>query len=116
MAAGAGRNPDDESARLSVIVDWMWKCLALLQPVADERGFGAEWSEMCRERTSESAKNAATARSVNVARTAATWAAVAVERMDADESILWAVNAVLATVAKWDHIDPIELLNRMVSI
>ncbi|MCA3291240.1 MAG: hypothetical protein ING23_12505 [Roseomonas sp.] len=58
LAAGTGR--DKEKERLAIIIDWMWgTVLPTIQPLADERGFGAEWKRMTTERTQEAAKAAA---------------------------------------------------------
>ena len=56
--AGTGR--DNEPERLGVLMDWMWSTvLPQLQPLADKKGFGAEWRDMCRLKTRETAANAA---------------------------------------------------------
>lgn len=59
LAAGTGRNPDDEKRRVNLILGWMWDTvLPYLQPIADERGFGSEWHVMTSEKTSGFAKKA----------------------------------------------------------
>ena len=66
LAAGTGRQ--HEAQRLAVIMDWMWRdVLPLLQPVADEHGFGAQWAAMCEEKTESSANGAARAAWVSAA-------------------------------------------------
>jgi hypothetical protein len=37
----------------------MWEALAAHQPVADRRGYGPAWAEMCDKKTEEAARNAA---------------------------------------------------------
>ena len=65
LAAGTGR--DHEQQRIDIILDWMWDALALVQPTADEEGFGDEWRTMCTERTPDAVANAAgTARYVSI--------------------------------------------------
>ena len=59
-AAGTGR--EFEEQRLAVITDWMWTdVLPLLQPLANEQGFGVEWQVMCAEKTAAAATAAARA-------------------------------------------------------
>lgn len=68
-AAGTGR--EFEEQRLAVITDWMWTdVLPLLQPLANEQGFGVEWQVMCAEKTAAAATAAARAARA-AARTAA---------------------------------------------
>jgi hypothetical protein len=73
LAAGTGREQEQE--RLGIILSWMWDIvLPSLQPLADQRGFGAQWQKMTAERTAESARaaaNAAEAAAVAVARATA---------------------------------------------
>ena len=57
LAAGTERMK--ESKRLSIIMDWVFSTvLPYIQPLADERGFGKEWREMCAIRTEETARAA----------------------------------------------------------
>lgn len=49
LAAGTGRTKEPE--RLSIMMDWMWESLKLLQPFADAKGFGKEWAAMCVEKS-----------------------------------------------------------------
>ncbi len=59
-AAGTGRAL--EKGRLALILDHMWGVtLPILQPLADAKGFGAEWKTMTTERTEAAAKAAAEA-------------------------------------------------------
>ena len=49
-AAGTGRTHEEE--RIAILVEWMWTTvLAVVQPTADEFGFGRVWAEMLRDRT-----------------------------------------------------------------
>jgi hypothetical protein len=77
LAAGTGRAKEQE--RLQIILDWMWgTVLPTLQPLADERGFGAVWRSMTEERTAAAAAAAAAAEAAEAARAAdAAWAAAA---------------------------------------
>lgn len=58
LAAGTGR--ERETERAAIVLDWMWDTLTLLQPVAENLGFGNEWREMC-ESKSKTAVDAARA-------------------------------------------------------
>jgi hypothetical protein len=50
LAAGTGR--DFEEERRAIILDWMWgTVLPTLQPIADKRGYGAQWLAMTTGRT-----------------------------------------------------------------
>ena len=62
LAAGTGRDPGDEAARLEIVMEWMWgTVLPYIQPIADARGFGAVWRAMCEQRSAEAAEAAAEA-------------------------------------------------------
>ena len=74
LAAGTGR--DKERQRLALIMDWMWRALSLVQPVADAKGFGAEWAAMLREKTRAAAAAATAAAYAATAATAASWQAI----------------------------------------
>lgn len=57
LAAGTGRTR--ESERLALVRDWLYgTALPIVQPVADEHGFGEAWRTMCEQRTSETANAA----------------------------------------------------------
>jgi len=95
LAAGTGR--DHEEARLQLVSQWMWEvALPLIQPMADEQGFGAQWRTMLRERT-PSATDAA-------ASTAYAYAAAAA-----------AANAARAADEVWRQLDPCGLLQRLIT-
>ena len=84
LAAGTGREKEKE--RLAIILEWMWgTVLPTLQPLADEKGFGAEWERMTTERTEEAAR--------------AAWAAAAMAAMA--DAALWA----MADAALWATTD-----------
>jgi len=75
-------------------LDEMWAALEAHQPIADARGYGLEWREMCRERTPESATAAgAAAGDTDWAAWAAAWAAAraAASLVDAE---MWAKFAI----------------------
>ena len=57
LAAGTGR--DYEKERVEIILDHMWTVtLPMLQPLADDKGFGDAWRRMTTERTAEAAEAA----------------------------------------------------------
>jgi hypothetical protein len=145
LAAGTGRKQEQE--RLDIILSWMWDIvLPSLQPLADQRGFGAQWQKMTAERTAESARaaaNAAEAAAVAVARAtaraahrvamaararararAAGWAAATAEAADAvaRAAAARATNAAAAGAAAdawattWANFDPCGLLERLIKI
>ena len=75
-AAGTGRK--HEAERLAIIMDWMWSAaLPLVQPFADEYGFGPEWHLMCTKRTRSAAVAATKAANATYAATYAKAAASA---------------------------------------
>ncbi len=70
-------------------LDEMWARLEEYQPIADERGYGAEWRRMCRKRTPRAAK----------------WVAKAAAATGAADAA-WAARAAAAAVgASWDAAD-----------
>ena len=73
FAAGTGRAKEQQ--RLALIMDWMWRALSIVQPVADAKGFGAEWAAMLREKTRTTA--AAYVTTAAYATTAAVYATTA---------------------------------------
>jgi len=94
LAAGTGKS--HEAERLALILDWMWgTVLPTLQPVAEKRGFGAEWSTMTTERTEKAAAAAAAAAAEAEAAAAAAAAAEAAEA----EAWAWAAEAWAAWAA-----------------
>jgi len=137
--AGTGRAKEKE--RLAVLMDWMWSTvLPQIQPLADERGFGVEWSNMCRLKTSEATRCAVRAASAPAAAYAATAAADAANadananaadaayaanaNADAANAAYAAAYAAYATAYAaadaaadadtfWNAVDPIGVLERM---
>ena len=126
---GTGRAQEQE--RLAILMDWMWSVvLPQIQPIADERGFGAQWQSMCRKKTAAAARAArlasAAADAAAAARADAALAADAVARAadaaaraDAALAALavaraaaWASEAA-ARADFWATIDPIGVLERM---
>ena len=94
---GTGRAQEQE--RLAILLDWMWSVvLPQIQPIADERGFGAQWQSMCRKKTAAAARAAARA---------ARFAADAALAADA------AARAAVARADFWATVDPIGVLERM---
>ena len=58
-AAGTGRDPAHEKARLDLVLDWMWgTILPSLQSLADRHECGTEWRAMCAERSPEAINTA----------------------------------------------------------
>jgi len=58
LAAGTGRA--HEAERVAIVLDWMWgTVLPSVQTIADRRGFGKQWREMCEDRTVAAANEAA---------------------------------------------------------
>jgi hypothetical protein len=117
-AAGTGR--DREQERLAVLLDWMWgTVLPQLQPIADEKGFGAEWKAMCAERTSAAARAAADAYARAAARAADTaYAARAARAAHAARAARDAAHAAHAAAYAdfWRTVDPIGVLERMTNL
>ena len=99
LAAGTGR--DHEQQRIDIILDWMWDALALVQPTADEEGFGNEWRTMCTERTPDAVANAAEAakRAAYAASRAANRAAYAAASRAANRAEYAAANRAAAKAA-----------------
>jgi hypothetical protein len=58
--AGTGREHEQE--RLAILLDWMWSVvLPKLQSIAESKGFGDAWKNMCNLKTDASARAAADA-------------------------------------------------------
>jgi hypothetical protein len=121
---GTGR--DREQERAGVILEWMWEtALPQLQPLADDKGFGAEWRKMLDERTPAAADAAADAAdaaadAAYADRAAAMAARAAVYADDptyvADAAVYAARSADRASAdsgAFWTAVDPIGVLERM---
>ena len=106
-AAGTGRGKEKE--RLQIILDWMWgTVLPTIQPLADARGFGAEWQAMTKKRTQAATRAAATAAEAAAraawaayAAAAAAWAA-AYAATRAAARATWAAAATDAAYAAWE--------------
>ena len=104
LAAGTGRTK--ESERLSIIMDWMWESLKLLQPFADAKGFGEEWAAMCVEKSHAAANSAA-----NAAANAAYAAAYA-----AANAAAGAAYAAANSADAWQVINPPALLEKLINV
>ena len=75
-AQSTGREQEAEAERLKLVENWLWKkVLPEIQPVAKERGFGAEWRDLCEERTEE-AQSAVNSKLWNLAQSAQSTAVV----------------------------------------
>lgn len=54
LASGTGRELEQE--RLDILLDWMWETgLVLVEPIAEQHGYGGEWRQMIDSRTEASA-------------------------------------------------------------
>jgi hypothetical protein len=138
-AAGTGREQEQE--RLAIILDWMWgTVLPTLQPIADEHGFGADWSKMTTERTEVAAWEAsraaaacsavaveaveAASRPARAAAKAAAWAAEAAEAAwaavgvakSAAVSLCAAEGVAAAKVAAWEKFDACGMLEKLIEV
>ena len=134
MAAGTGR--EHETERVALVMAWMWDALAVVQPLANEKGFGAAWATMLRERTTESAyagAYAAEAASAYAAEAAGAFrcafsaaAASDAYAVEAADSVAYAAEAAGAYAAEaaaayaaacvWTDIDPVSCLRRLVAV
>jgi hypothetical protein len=131
-APGTGNAHEDE--RIKIIMDWMWgTALPIAQPVADANGFGAEWWEMCKKRTTAAADAAADAADADAA-DAALAAAAAAAAADAADAAADAARAaayvayaaaaadaadaayVAAYAAAWKTLNPAALLRRLCDV
>ena len=137
LAAGTGR--EHETERIDMVLNWMFgTTLPLLQPLADERGFGILWRSMCVKRTEGAAVAARYAAwdSSSWSAAAASYAAEHALRSyhaakvnllaSTDDSPPlfesgWATDAAqVVTVAiaidkcAWGRVDPIGLLRKMI--
>ena len=98
LAAGTGRDPETEKARLDIILDWMFgTVLVTLQPLADENGYGEAWQNMTTKRTAAAAD-------------AAAYAAA-----DAAYAGYAAADAADAAAAAWDTFNPAGLLQTLIN-
>lgn len=94
---GTGRAQEQE--RLAILMEWMWGVvLPQVQPIADKRGLGVEWRQMCHDRMADAAR-AARADAAAAAYAAATVYAAAARAA--------------ATADIWATVDPIGVLERM---
>lgn len=119
LAAGTGRDREEE--RLAVIMGWMWgTVLPSLQDVADDGGFGVEWTRMTEERTK--AASAAAWAAADAATAAASAARAAYATALAARDAAWAAEAAAeaaasaASAAAWETFDPVGVLTRLVAV
>ena len=137
LAAGTGQA--HESERLALVLDWMWgTVLPLVQPIADRRGFGEAWRQMCAERTAgaayaakaavdaahaafDAANEAANEAAYNAAYAAA-YAGGAAAAFSAATAAPAANAAACAAYAAddyadaWATLDPVGLLRRLIAV
>jgi len=127
LAAGTGRA--HEAERLAIVMDWMWgTVLPSVQTIADGRGFGKQWREMCENRTEAAAEaayaaaNAADAMHAAAAMYAADAAAdVANAAANAAYTTGNAVSAAdeaarMAGPDAWATFAPVEVLRKLIAV
>jgi hypothetical protein len=121
LAAGTGRAKEEK--RLALIMDWMWKALELVQPVADAKGFGAEWATMLREKTRDAAKAAGDAATAAYAAYATAYAdaATAADTVTratwaTTTAVAYATNAFTYAADAWQSINPCGLLHELIML
>ena len=128
----AGTRREHEQERLAIIMDWMWSVvLPQLQQIADSKGFGDAWKNMCQLKTADAAKAANNAYAV--ADSAATYAASSADAAaravydvgSTKQKVATVCAATLAARAAaaaaealddpdfWETVDPIGVLERM---
>ena len=131
LAAGTGQS--HERKRIDIVLSWMFdEVLPLLQPLANDEGYGPEWRAMCTERT-ETAADIASARASFVtdadspAAAAAEEASGAIDDFTRGDGDLLAGSAGCAAIAvaevaectdelAWRNINPIGLLRRLIEV
>ena len=119
QAAGTGREKEQE--RKEIIMNWMWTIvLPIIQPIADKKGFGTKWKQMCELKTIAAAAAAAAAAdaaasyaasdAASDAATAATasYAAAAAAASDAA--------AATAAASYWKTVNPCLLLKQLIEV
>jgi hypothetical protein len=120
LAAGTGRA--HEAERLAIVLDWMWgTVLPSLQPIADRRGFGKQWREMCEARTVAAANEAAHAAkyAAYAAALAAAYAARAAKyAANAADAAGYAAHAAANAVGLdvWATFAPVEVLRKLIAV
>ena len=98
QAAGTGR--ELEPQRVALIMNWMWQeVLPLVQPQADQQGFGDQWRAMCELKTSDAADAAYAAYAARAAARAAYAAAAAAYAARAAARAAYAADAAYAAYA-----------------
>ncbi|MBR8343056.1 hypothetical protein KDX40_04800 [Burkholderia ambifaria] len=119
LAAGTGR--EHEKEHREIVMEWMWvTVLPYLQALADKRGFGDKWREMCQQKTYAAAKEAKYAADAAAAY-AADAAAAAAYAYAAADAAAYAADAAAdaAAYAKdqaWKHFNPCEVLRRLIEV
>jgi hypothetical protein len=114
LAAGTGR--DHEQQRSDLILNWMWETvLPVLQPIADQQGFGDEWSAMLIER-SERATDAAVTAAAAADAAAADAAAADAARAAYAASAAYAAAAAAIQPDSWQQFNPCGLLKQLIEV
>lgn len=140
-AHSTGREQEAEAKRLKLVENWLWKkVIPAIQPVAEERGFGAAWSCMRKERTEEalcaaerelfSLAHSAHSAVVVEAATAALKAVKRTRRTESMDSmgrikrVAMIQEVAIATTkiislrnrAAWEELDPCDLLRKLIDV
>ena len=126
-----GRAPQDEAARLSLIMNWMWNSvLPLCQEAADQTGYGDLWRRMCQQKTKHSAEDTSfqirtsTSTNTKAAASAASSAALTVADRDRGKAAERAAAVPRDTLVAaidfhpdiWEQMDPIGLLESLITV
>jgi len=126
QAAGTGREKEQE--RKEIIMNWMWTIvLPIIQPIADKKGFGTKWKQMCELKTiaaasyaadAAAAADAADAAASYAASDAASDAATAATASYAAAAAAAASDAAAATAAAsyWKTVNPCLLLKQLIEV
>jgi hypothetical protein len=115
LAAGTGRG--HEQQRIELILDWMWETvLAALQPVANQQGFGDEWSAMLIERSERATDAAVTAASAADSASTITSAAHAAARAAYAADAADAAAAAAIQPDSWQQFNPCGLLKQLIEV
>jgi hypothetical protein len=120
-AVGTGRGKEQERAKIAL--DWMWnELLPLIQPIANENGFGDEWRQMLLEKNGDAGFAAQVAAgNITLAASAAYHAAAADAAVHATaySNVAYHVaNATdrVANYAAWLKINPVGLLRKLIEV
>jgi hypothetical protein len=117
LAAGTGR--DHETARLRILINWVWeKVLPPLQTIADDGGFGEAWRAIwiAADAARATDRAALTAdRAAEAAEAAARAAEAAAEAAEAAEAAL-ATDQISAWATTWAQMSPATVLAQLIAV